>query len=437
VRLVAAEADREAYEADQDVDGKLVPRGLFTRALQQVLEEPSSAALSWRGVCHRVREQVLERVRMQRPSVEGPADRTLFTTSEQSRPDAVVYFEDRGKAALRVSRLLGARVKAEYDIVRRGETAVTDGSRVATATITAFDGSSALVDVSDVREEPEVGALAFPRKCPFPAMRAMLTGRDNPELARALSASALVELVDREPVRFVIESVDREREIVVTDRADGVPTSFRLKNDRYDHALATQWIERWAKAEALRALLPGGLPDHALELTWGCAVAGKLIPRQPGDRFRVGEKICLYAKNVSQQPLYMWILDIGVFGKVTIVSVASEGQMIESGARLALGDDNGIPVGLDLEWPRDRVGQVGPRRESLVVLAADHWVDISAFETPTLVFRGKGPAGSRLEDLLRSLGAGTTRDIRALSTGQVYGVRRIDFDLEPPPVLAG
>jgi caspase domain-containing protein len=434
VRLVACEADREAFEADHDVNGQHVRRGIFTRALQQILEESGSAALSWRGLCNRLREHVLSRARMQRPSVEGPADRVLFTTSEQTRPDAVVYFEHEGKPALRASQLLGARVGIQYDVVRRGEISLTANSRVASATITTLDGSKALVSLTDVKEPPKVGALAFPKKSPFPAMPAALVGPSNPDLHKRLSASVLIDVTDREATRFVVETIDDK--IVLTDHVDGVSSLLRLGNDSYGHAIATQWIERWAKAEALRALPPGGLAHNAIELTWGCAVNSELQTRGRGDRFRVGEKICLYAKNASQQHLYMWIIDIGVFGKVTIVSVAAEGQAIASGGRISLGDDNGVPVGLELEWPEDHASDLRPRRESLLVLAANHWVDVSVFETPTLQLRARGDRGSALEGLLRSLGTGTTRDLSAPNAGQVYGVQRIDFDLDPRPASA-
>jgi Caspase domain len=430
VRLVATEADREAFEADQHIDGMWVRRGLFTRALERVLEEPGADALSWRGVCHRVREQVLARARTQRPGVEGPADRTLFTTSEATRPDAVVYFEHDGDPALRASRILGARVGIEYDIVRRGETAVTPASRVATATISALEGSAARVVLSDVTESPEVGSLAFPRQSPFPAMPVALIGRDHPMLRDQVLASTLVDLVTPELARFVVETVDRA--LVLTDHGELPTYALRMTDDASGRILVMRWIGRWAKAEALRALPPGGLADDALELSWGHASAGKLVTRGPGDPFRVGERICLYAKNTTRQPLYMWIIDIGVDGEVTLVSGVVEGQAIQPGATLAIGEDRGVPVGLELTWPADLGREIGPRRESLVVLAADHWVDVSVFETPALHVHGKGQA-SQLEDLLRSLGAGTPRDLGPQRAVQAYGVARVDFDLDPRP----
>ena len=136
-------------------------------------------------------------------------------------------------------------------------------------------------------------------------------------------------------------------------------------------------------------------------------------------------------KNTSQIGLYLWIFDIGVFGKVTLVSGLAEGQMVAPGGQIAIGDDRGTPVGLELTWPGDRVGEVGPRRESLVVLAANHWVDVGVFETPTLVRRDRGPGESPLQGLLRSLGAGAKRDLSSPPTGPVYGVQRIHFDLHP------
>lgn len=433
VRLVSTEADREAFEADQQVGDQWVRRGLFTRALERVLEEPGADRLSWRGVCDRVREQVLARVRTQRPSVEGPADRVLFTTSELARPDAVVYFELDGKPALRASRILGARVGGRYDVVRRGATEPTAETKVATATITELDGGSALAELSDVNERPQPGALAFPQTSPFPAIGVALPDEDqrHAALRERLGRSPFVEPAPPERARFVIEAAGGA--LVLTDRAGIPPYALRLSDDPDGHDLATRMIERWAKAEALRELPPQGLADAAIEVTWGCVQGGALVPRAPGEPFRVGELICVRARNATAEPLYLWIFDIGISGKVSLISGVAEGQRIQPGGTLSIGEADGKVVGAGLSWPRDLSdlkAPLAPRRESIVVLAADHPVDVTVFETPSLRTRGKGEA-SVLESYLRSLGGGATRDLTPPKVPQRYGVRRIDFDLEP------
>lgn len=427
VRLVATEADREAFEADHWIDGAWVRRGILTRALECVLEEPGADALSWRGIADRVREHVLARARLQRPSVEGPADRVVFTTSELARPDAVVYFEDEARPALRASRILGARVGVAYDVVRRGQTAPTPEAIVATATITTLAESRALVALTDQKEAPLPGALAFPRTSPCPPVTVALEG-DNPALRERLDRSVLVDFGPRATARFVLETSGAR--LTLTDTIEEPPYGFALANDTAGRELAVQRIERWAKAEALRALRSSGIPDHAIPVTWGCVVGGKPVEKSPGEPFRVNEMIYVRATNATQRPLYMWMFDIGISGKVTLLTVAALGQQIRPGKSISFDEDDEQLHGLRMAWPSDLDVTVGPRRESIVVIAADHWADVTVFETPQLRARGKdGP--SRLQTLLRTLGAGATRDLQNEDGDQRFGVKRIDFDLYP------
>jgi hypothetical protein len=427
VRLVACEADREAFEADHWIDGKWVRRGILTRALECVLEESGADALSWRGITDRVREQVLSVDRLQRPSIEGPADRVLFTTSELARPDAVVYFEDQGTPALRTSRILGARVGIPYDIVRRGQTVPSAESIVATATITALPESKALVAITDQKEPPLPGALAFPRTSPFPAMTVVVEG-DNPALLARLERSTLVESAPRATARFVLATSGTR--LLLTDTIEEPPYVFELNNDDNGRELAAKRIERWAKAEALRDLRSNGMSGEAIALTWGSVVNGKLIEKSPGERFHVDDMIYVRATNATQRPLFMWIFDVGISGKVTLLTVAGLGQATQPGKSISIGENDGQLRGLRLSWAPDVAIEIGARRESIVVIAADHWADVTVFETPLLRARGHG-GPSPLQTLLRTLGAGASREISSEGGDQRFCVKRIDFDLYP------
>lgn len=431
VRLVATEADREAFEADQLVDGGLRRRGYFTRALEQILAEPDAAALSWRTIIDRVREQVLAVVRSQRPSVEGPADRVLFTTTELARPDAVVYFERDGEPALRASRILGARVDAIYKIARRGATALSPATEIATAKVTRLDGSTAYVELTDCKEPPEVGSLGYPTITPFSRLTAAIRTGSSSSLETMLTKNPMIELAKPDDARFTIDVANGE--LVLTDwDVPDLPSIFRYQDNDAKRDLVVRQIARWAKAEALRTLKPWNLSaDAVLEVTWGAVVGNQLDLRRAGDPFRDGERICVRAKNVGQRALYMWIFDIGITGKVSLLTIDNLGLRIEPGRTLAVGEDNGVLRGLEMSWPQEFDRTVGHRTESVMVLASTHPTDVSVFETPALT-RGRG-LNNNLADLLRSMGVGAARDIKSDVTDQSYAVFRIDFPFHAEP----
>jgi len=89
-----------------------------------------------------------------------------------------------------------------------------------------------------------------------------------------------------------------------------------------------------------------------------------------------------------------------------------------------------------VSWAKDLARKLGARRESLVVIAADHWAEVSVFETPDLRMRGRG-GQSRLQSVLRSLGAGQTRDFSNESGDQLFFVKEIPFACIPELSCAG
>jgi hypothetical protein len=220
--------------------------------------------------------------------------------------------------------------------------------------------------------------------------------------------------------------------LTLTDTIEERPSVFALANDEGGRELAAQRIERWARAEALRELRSSGISEDLIPLTWGCVVDGKLHARSPGQPFRVDDMIHVRATNATQRPLYLWMFDIGIAGKVTLLTVAALGQATPPGQSISIGADDGTLRGLRMSWAPDLPVAIGPRRESIVVIAADHWADITVFETPMLRTRGKG-GPSRLHAVLRSLGAGVTRDLSGEDGDQRFCVKRIDFDFYPEP----
>ena len=81
VRLVACSPDESAYELAETTLGG--PHGAVTSTLVPVLKSANAASMTWRDVIDVVRATVIDLVPQQRPELEGPLHRVLFTVDER------------------------------------------------------------------------------------------------------------------------------------------------------------------------------------------------------------------------------------------------------------------------------------------------------------------------------------------------------------------
>lgn len=429
VRFVATESDRSAFEQRVSIDNKAVHRGVLTFALEGALREAGGAPLSWQTIGARVRELVLQRVRDQRPGVEGPSDRMLFTTTALKRPDAVVYFEDKGSSFLRASRILGATVGAEYGIMRPGVTDYDMTALVAHARVVELVGTNTRVEVENVDPHgPESGALAFPEKLPYPPLLIKKGGKDWDTLDGLLPNRRFQVVRDEEPAQFTIKAENGKLAIVDGDLNATMP----FNDDAAGRALLVAWLERWSKAEAVLNLVGEGLRPDAIEVRWGRVEHGVQIEHGAGERVHVGDLVYVTVTNRTTQPLYFAIFDIGLGGKVTLLTSGSPGgRKLESGKSSMLGRHDGeltVRGFGPLSWASG-VPEDGFRRESLVVIASTEWTEFPLLETPLLT----RALTSRLETVLDSVREARYRDLPAeeASAQRGFCVHRIDFELGP------
>jgi hypothetical protein len=431
VRIVATDADRRALESDVSIGGYLVRRGLLTHALEQVLLEVGNAPVSWRTVSARVRELVLAIAPDQRPDVEGPSDRMLFTATNLDRPDAVVYFERKGESFLRANRILGATVGARYSIMRNGAAGYDSTAVVATAEVVALVGASAHVKLENVTQGgPQPGAAAYPERLPYPPLPIKLAGLSPEQLHELVRNTRLEVVVDGEPPRFTVRADRGKLAVLEGDREAMLP----LTDDAKGRETLRAWLERWSKAEAVRNLEGEGLPPDSIGVTWGRVEKGVQIEHAPGEQAHVGDWIYVVVTNRTTQPLYIAIFDIGLGGKVTLLTSGSPGgRKLEPGKSTTLGKRDGEPTvrGIGpVTWAKD-VPEDGRRRESLVVVATTDWTEFPLLETPVVT----RALANRLETVLETFREARYREMPdegPAGAGQ-FCVRRIDFELEPTP----
>jgi hypothetical protein len=429
IRLVAAEAEKSAFEA-KNAGGE--PGGVLTDAFLSVLDELDDEDVSWAALGLRVRERVMQRIPDQRPDVEGPRRRRVWSTElvDDARPLALFFKGDA--PMLRGGRLLGSVPGATYGVMPAGSDAYREASSLARAVVEQNLGT-----VSRVRLErcavgaPLRGGLpAFPLEVPF-TRRAVGLAEQVPSSLRArLAASPFLKLGEPgEPgARLDVNGSDW---VVFDGFGKELERRPRAAADSLDE-LARR-LESWARADDLRQLEPGGL-DVDLELEHGRVVGGARVRMAEGDDFHVGDSLYVALRNLGTDILFAAVFNIDAACDISLLSDASpRGRRLAPGEELVIGlDSRGELRGLPGRWPR-RVPSDGPRWESLVAIVADDQQDFSLLTTPAARGDGIGPAAG-LEARLARTRRGVSRSAPGDAPAPAdYTVRRVDYDLRPEP----
>ena len=105
VRLVACSPDESAYELAETTLGG--PHGALTSTLVPVLKSAGAASMTWRDVIDVVRATVMDLVPQQRPELEGPLHRVLFTVDERQETGVLPIQVEGDVALLDGADLLG------------------------------------------------------------------------------------------------------------------------------------------------------------------------------------------------------------------------------------------------------------------------------------------------------------------------------------------
>jgi Caspase domain len=426
VRLVAANYDRSAYES-QRADGR--SGGLMTAALEQALSESGGAAtgVTWTALGSRVREIVMRAAPEQRPEVEGPSRRRLFQLEEAGDFDGVAFFREDDRNALRAGRLLGAVRAAEYLVMPPGVTARDPKKTVAKAVIETVEGDRSYVSLDPPNAPVADGALAFPSRFPFGKRRVVLEGA---AAASVIKDNDFVKAADS-PTQAIATLRATQDKLVVLD-PDGAALTLPLNDDDSGRAAANAVLAGLARADAVRTLPKGDLPG-AIDVSWGRVDTGEPIAMQNGDVLHAGERLFVNIANRGPSPVYVAVFDLGIGGDVTLLTASvPTGIPIAPGDHYRLGERDGQLIGLKSGW-NSRVPSDGPRREAIVVIAAEAPTQFRALEGKVQIARGRD-GSSALDELLFQIGSAATRD---LETDEPRGGRflthHVELQLGPLP----
>src|SRR5262245_40704474 len=111
VRVVACDPSQSAYERTA-ADGRR--HGALTEQLAAAFDDLGDRPVSWRVLVDIIRRTIMATLPLQRPEVEGPADRVLFSLESRTWTRALPVTTDGGAVTIDSARLLGVSEDDAY-----------------------------------------------------------------------------------------------------------------------------------------------------------------------------------------------------------------------------------------------------------------------------------------------------------------------------------
>jgi len=435
VRLIACQPEESAFEFPSDRGGH---HGALTDAFASVIESLGEGSAPWSVVGELVRQRVRSLVPEQRPDVEGPADRVLFSTRTLPS-NALPISTVEGDLRIESAEILGVQIGDEFKVVAPGT-----GETLASAVVGRVDGGDAVLVVTPAITPAGVGALAVPTRVRRPPVQVYLDVQADAAADLRHRIATSIRLVETPAPAGAFVRVSTESDQLVLNDYAGA----RWRTDPYadtDDGRARLFEDIEAIAVGHRLLdLPSGTGPSALGpvVTIDMAVItdGVRAPRPlHGERLAVGTSVALTLTNTSADAVFVWVFDVGVSGRSTLLTnAAPSGTMLGAAGEQDAGTDLWDADGEPLVWPADvpvtsPTGEPG-RWETFVVLIADQRGDLAS-----LASRASRPAGARgtpasaLQAVMDEARTGV-REVAPVVEGAPplrYRIETIDFLLVP------
>ena len=427
VRVVACGQTECAFEYPDEA-GQY--HGAFTEVLIDVLTQVGTAQVSWAAIIGVIRARVLRRFVRQRPDVEGPARRGVFSLSEQRDLHTVAVAAECGGYRLSVGQLTGAAVGDVYMVLPSRSVRPDDSPGLArlevveVAPTTAIGrridrtdeprrSSGAIIPSKDVREIEELAAEGGALPPTAVAVRVRRAARrwtvavDASGAARAHVEEAIAgssSFRTAQPRELgAVATVRVEGDVVTVGDGGGAlcpPLRFPSELPR-----ALTQVASLGAAQDLRELEgEHGVDAAEVAITLGAVRDGQRHPLPDhGFVFALGDRYYVDIRNRGQRTLFVHLLGINARGKITLLThFAHRGVALDVHARsVTIGQRaDGALVGVGLRWPEGLPAQGLPRLTELVVVATRDQVDISVLETEVAILRGGGGEVTSAPDVL-------------------------------------
>ena len=439
VRVVACGQSEPAFEY-QDTAGQY--HGVFTDVLIDVLTEVGTSMTSWAAIIGAIRARVLRRFPRQRPDIEGPIRRQLFSLTEQDDIRRIAITPAGEQFRLSVGQLTGASVGDVYGVLPADSPILDDAAPLAQLEVTEVFATTASA-------RRTTGVYSIP----------------GDVIAVPLSRRAVrwpVTIEAAQPARAVVEAaIDASATLRTTVPGElGALAMVRIENDAvtiedaggplfppatFPSGLGEDLLHlaNLGVAQGLRELEgEHGVLARELAIELGTVHEGQ-TRRLPdhGAVLGLADRYYVRIERLGQRPLFVHVLNLSARGKLTLLTHFARGGV-------ALGHDpavmigqraDGALVGVGLRWPVGLPRNGMPRLMEFVVIATPATTDLSGLETRELVITRSG--GNRLQRALAQLCDGKYRDASGAGapSGALDGflVKRLSVLLDPGEPTTG
>lgn len=436
VRLVACRHDESAFE--YPLDG--VYRGAFTEALLDVLQGVGDAPVSWAAIADAIRERVHRRFLIQRPDIEGPAHRRIFS-EEPGQLGEVVPISARPEGLrLGAGQLMRVTPGDVYGVMPPDSREYRAADAIADIEVTDTFATYSAAVVRDWRNGhgalPQ-GAVALPIEKQFVRRPVKIQVPDGvrPAVEAEIAAIRTLRLAGPDEPAALATLRVADNSLTLED-----PMGPLFAPKRFPEGLreATASLANLAAAQALRELEgEHGVLATDLEIEWGTVDHGAMR-RMPdaGAVLGLQDRIYVKIRSRAEDTLYAHIFNIGIRSTIKLVT----GNAAPAGCPLTTEEPefvlgryfDGTLPGEGLSWARDVPRGALPRLDELVVIITTACASLQGLETGTGGQRGatRGP-GSQLQDLLSQLQDGLPRSLPAGRAKDGFYVKRLSYWLYP------
>ena len=430
VRLVACAQSEVAMEYTNSRGRRT---GAFTEALLELFTEIGDSSVTWSVLGQAIRQRVLRRFPAQRPDVEGPVDRQIFSLAEQASSEVVAIARRDGGYQIDAGRIHGVNAGDKYEIAR-----FHAHQPVARAVVTGTNATTAGVEITEwltgAQLPDDAVAIRVARAAPRRAITVIAPADQQPAIRAAIARAQTLRVAEDGDVDPSIATLRVTGDRLTIEDTDGplFPAAA------YPEALpdAVQNLANLGVARALREL-EGAHDVYARELTieWGVVEDGARRPLPDhGAALGLGDRIYCRIANKSQRRLYAHVFNLGLQGRVALLSSwAPSGITLEPGGETILGEAfDGRLEGLGLSWPNGLPKATFPRLDTLFVIATSVPANLGVLQTVRVEMRGATRSkGSGLAQLLEQLQTGGTREVGGPEAIEGYLARALTFLLHP------
>ena len=438
---VAGAAMRETAWEHINEEGKWC--GMMTQALTTVFSEIKHQNISWRNAIWRIRELVGLKFPYQHPEVEGPSERHLLSL-KAGVLGAFHIANEHGGVFIHAGKVSGVRDGNIYAVMPYGSIGRVTDKQLAEASVTYATAFKAEVKLvwrdSDSDQLPTEGALAFLQQGTLYRWPIKIPS-NCPEIKAAVEKSKYVRSAKVGNKSPILASIVRNSDSIMLHNKYGFELRRIYSPSPYDTLKLVQAAEQLARAHhllTLRSEFSDEVLHHGVDITLGLVEKdwrpGRTVQQDGRDNLVEGDRIYIHLANKGDQTVYVWVFDINIAGRISIVSRANQ-----TGIELPVGRGETLGVhpvtqtlrGLPVSWP-SAISKTQPLEETLFFVLSSEPVDLINLASARKPQSLGGANVSRLEQLVQQIVTGGCRTATVEYNDSIcYTTISIPFLLHP------